>query len=68
MRNSLPWDDFLGELEAKTQALGLQPGEEIFYRGHADGAWKLQPTLLRKTSDPNQGESARSRLVLRVSS
>lgn len=54
MRNWHKWEEFIHEVESTTQSMGLQAGEEIFYRGHADGSWTLQPTLMRKALDPHE--------------
>lgn len=47
-RNWSAWESFLSDLQTKQGELGFEPGEECFYRGHADGSWPLQPTLMRR--------------------
>lgn len=46
-RNWDAWEEFFVALEKATSELGFEPGQECFYRGHADGDWALQPTLYR---------------------
>src|SRR5205823_9117063 len=48
VRNWQAWEFFVSELERLRSDLDLEPGEECFYRGHADGTWMLQPTLMRQ--------------------
>jgi len=43
----IAWAGFLSDVRKAEQKLEFDPEDDRFYRGHADGSWKLLPTLLR---------------------
>lgn len=43
-------DQFFADIEKARNELKFQPGEECFYRGHADRDWPLLPSLFRRNS------------------
>jgi hypothetical protein len=41
------WSSFLDAIQQAESELRFAPGDERFYRGHADCTWPLLPTLMR---------------------
>jgi hypothetical protein len=56
------WGAFLAEIQKAERQLKCQPYSERFYRGHADGAWPLLPTLLRRYTTEEDVREAESSL------
>lgn len=46
--------DSVAEFVAKLAQLDREEGTETFYRGHADKAWKLEPSILRTEYGPEK--------------
>jgi len=56
------WDAFLARIEEAEAQLKCEPYSEVFYRGHADAAWPLLPTLLRRYTTDRDVREAESSL------
>ena len=48
------WNELLPTIAGIRAALNYQQGEECFFRGHANGAWSLLPTLFRMDLTPSR--------------
>src|SRR5262245_27303359 len=55
------WSAFLADVRKAEREVRIADGEEPFYRGHADCAWRLVPTLMR-SYPPSEVDAVESSL------